>query len=230
MAKKKKNHQTPAQKQAVVNPMKDGPEEEAVTETTEEINIFFESEEVATYAAEKAEEYGLELDGITGTGEDGVITRADIDKAVEIAGQVDEDNNPPSETEKNDEDQAADNTEGDTSDADVQETVDFASDVAGEFYAANKEKIVLADVKGTGKNGSITKGDLEKYLPKEDPAEEEVNEEAEDRPKEDTAESLIEELINFGLPVKGALKNKPLVLQSWNSLFERAIKFRNSQK
>lgn len=47
-------------------------------------------------------------------------------------------------------------------------TPDFASEQAGEFWAEIKaeygDKVSIEDVKGTGKDGAITKGDVEAYF------------------------------------------------------------------
>ena len=227
-----------------VNPMKDGPEDN-------ENKVVFESEELAKYAADAAEEYGLDLAEMLGTGENGVITADDVDKAIE--------------------------------EADEGETVNFASEDAGEFYAENEDAINLDDVEGTGTEGAITVDDMKKVM-SPNPAEEEtvkfttdqVKEAAEaavkdhgvdlatikgtakdgsinakdvrnaieavqkakapatpsaPEPKEDDAEeevdeikSIIDDLVSFGLPVRGTLKNKPKVLERWLDLQARAVK------
>ena len=232
---------------ATVNPMKDGPDEETVT---------FESEELAKYAGEAADEYGLDLGEMVGTGPEGVITADDVDKAIEAANDLDD-----------------------------PDAINFASEEAGEFYAENEDDIDLDEVEGSGKDGAITVEDLENALPaapegeikfttdavkeaaelavkdhgvdlktitgtakdgsinaadvrkaveaieadkapktpeETDPADGEGGEEVE------SIESIITDLVGFGLPVRGALKNKPLVLERWNDLQARALKVKRA--
>jgi len=238
-----KTNKKPAAKAASVNPMKDGPEEN-------DGKVKFETEELATYAAEAAEEYGLELGEMVGTGPDAVITADDVDAAVT----------------------AADNMED-------PDAVNFASEDAGEFYAENEEKIDLDEVEGTGKEGAITVDDLKAVIPAEPAAEAKFTtdtvKEAADaavkdhgvdlatvtgtakdgsinaadvrkaveaieaanapEPSDDEAEeevdeikSIIDDIVSFGLPVRGALKNKPLVLARWLDLQYRAVKTQRS--
>lgn len=232
-----------------VNPMKDGPEDDE--------KVVFESEELAKYAAEAATEYDIDLGEIKGSGADGVITADDVDLAIKEASE---------------------------------ETDNFASEDAGEFYAENEDDINLDEVEGTGKDGAITVEDMEKLLTP-DPAEgeeikfttDQVKEAAEAAVKDhgvdlktikgtakdgsinakdirsaveaieeekapanppkyptpntpaeeeagegveavDEIKSIIDDLVSFGLPVKGALKNKPKVLERWNDLQARAVK------
>jgi len=185
-----KTNKKPASKAAPVNPMKDGPEEN-------DGKVKFETEELATYAAEAAEEYGLELGEMVGTGPDGVITAGDVDAAVTAADNMEDPN-----------------------------AVNFASEDAGEFYAENEEKIDLDEVEGTGKDGAITVDDLKAVIPAEPAAEakfttDTVKEAAEEV---DEIKSIIDDLVSFGPPVRGRLKNQPKVLARWLELQKRAVK------
>ena len=185
-----KTNKKPAAKAASVNPMKDGPEEN-------DGKVKFETEELATYAAEAAEEYGLELGEMVGTGPDGVITAGDVDAAVTAADNMEDPN-----------------------------AVNFASEDAGEFYAENEEKIDLDEVEGTGKDGAITVDDLKAVIPAEPAAEakfttDTVKEAAEEV---DEIKSIIDDLVSFGPPVRGRLKNQPKVLARWLELQKRAVK------
>ena len=226
-----------------VNPMKDGPEDDV-----NEDKVVFESEELAKYAAD---EYDLDLAEMVGTGKNGVITAEDVDKAITEAEET--------------------------------ETVNFASEDAGEFYAENEEVINLDEVEGTGAEGAITVDDMKKVMPAA-PAEEgvkfttdQVKEAAELAVKDhgidlstikgtakdgsinaadvrkaveaveeanapaptpsapeanegeaveevDEIKSIIDDLVSFGLPVRGTLKNKPKVLERWLDLQARAVK------
>ena len=196
------------------NAMKPPAEEPAQEHKIEGVDeTVFESEDVVKAAVEASDEYGIDLNELKGTGENGVVTEEDVLKAVEAAEKPDE---------------------GETD-------VDFASETAGEFYAENKDKIDLSKVKGTGKNGAITKGDLQKALPKDKEPEETEEESEEDEGEteldynnpDDVAgeiERVLDDVTSFIIPVRGALNTKPKVQASWNDLAKRVVKLNKAHK
>lgn len=215
-----------------VNPMKPAPK----APETEDEKIIFESEDVAAIAAEMAEEHGFDLNAIVGTGEGNAITLDDVQKAIDV--NKEQTNDFVSQK-----------------DPALEDKIDFASDEAGEFAIELADKInikTIKAIKGTGKDGAITKGDLRKALKivedeeKAKAAEEEAKnkpEESDDNGVEDVEAELdltnpkdvsklnlqiIEEIVSFGSPVRGALNTKPKVQESWNTLISKVVKLKKA--
>lgn len=217
-----KTQEAPATDEAAIEAEKEAAAKAAAEAAKE--NIVFESEEVAEYAAQAAEEYGLNLSEIEGTGENGSISIADIDGAISAAAEN-------SQVEAN------------------KDVSDFASDEAAEYSAfliadgkISEEKV--AQIKGTGKAGSITKKDLDKAVKAEEkeaaatdsdspPVPEEAAEKEEEKIEKEIdltnpvhvselIETILDEVISFGHPVRGALNGKPKVLERWNALVKNS--------
>lgn len=202
------------------NPMKP-----AAPAENEENTIKFESEETAKFAAEIAEKEGIDLATLEGTGDEDAITLDDLQAAIDAKENAGDGETPPpaNETDK----------------------INFASDDAAEYAHEVKDKIDITKVVGTGKkDGGITKGDIKlavQAIEKAEaaaeaekaaaatPAEKSNDDEGEgedDAPA--TVESVLESLISFGIPVRGALNTKPKVQEAWNALIADAVKVRKA--
>ncbi len=219
------------------NPMKPAP----AAQESEDNTLNFESEEVMDLAGEAEAAGKLSLEDLVGTGEDGVVTLDDVEKAIE-SHDADDQNDEDKESEEGSED-----------------TIDFASDEAGEYAHEIREKVDASTVQGTGKDGAITKGDLKKALKavedeekakadaeaaekakaeaaakaaeKSDEGEEEEERELDLNDPQDLAilnKEVINGLISFGSPVRGALNTKPAVQGRWNELLADANKLKKA--
>lgn len=199
------------------NPMK--PAESA---ETEEEKVIFENEDTAKLAAELVDKEELEIATLEGTGADGVITLDDIQTALDAK-------------------KAGTDPDADTDPADA-DTINYASDDAAEYAHEVKDKIDITKVVGTGKkDGGITKGDIKKAVEAVEKAEKAAQDAADAEAKKQakanggdqdedeavdetpTVEGLIEKLISFGIPVRGALNTKPKVQDEWNKLLKDAV-------
>lgn len=117
-----------------------------------------------------------------------------------------------------------------------EETTVFATEKAAAFAAEMLEKhgLKTESIKGTGKDGAITKGDIEGAVKSvEDDSVEDAPAPAQKETKAvkgDELKEILDRMISFSLPIRGALNTKPRVQAEWNALCERAIKYRKSLK
>lgn len=116
-----------------------------------------------------------------------------------------------------------------------EDTIEFTNDDVKDFAYESAEKygFKVEDIVGTAKNprGAIKKGDVNKLVTA---AEKKIAEEAAknappvvETEEEDEEElDFLDELISFGVPVRGALNTKPKVQARWNEFIERAVKLK----
>lgn len=204
------------------NPMKE--DKNGVNDAIVSINnVKYESQDTADYAAATTNEYAVQFEEGKGTGKDGVYTVADIDSAIEgVTAQRSAQVEDGEKKDVNENDIIPDSTKvgADVKTSVIETTeaqaIKFASEAAEKL--AKDSNIDLSGVKATGKSG-FTKSDIEQAIAatgKED--------EAQATESRDGVKSIIEDLVSFGLPVKGALKDKPKVQATWLDLQKRAQK------
>lgn len=128
--------------------------------------------------------------------------------------------------------------DGAISKGDLKKVVETAESAKQLIKTATDAGIDVDALEGTGDGGEVTLGDLQAAVDAlddggDDSDDEEGTEEdeaavAQFEQNEDEFIAILDELISFGAPVKGALNTKPKVQQRWIELFQRAVKARNS--
>jgi len=202
------------------NPMKE--DKNGVNDAIVSINnVKYESQDAADYATATTNEYAVQFEEGKGTGKDGVYTVADIDSAIEgvtaqRSAQVEDGENQAITENQAKTDTVASDVNPTVTETTEAQAVKFASDAAEKL--AKDSNVDLSGVKATGKSG-FTKADIEQAI-----AATGNDDEAQATESRDDVKSIIEDLVSFGLPVKGALKDKPKVQATWLDLQNRAQK------
>lgn len=169
-------------------------------EDGEYMGKIFESEDVLLDAIDSIEAGDFTIDDLEGTGDNGIVTEGDLMKALDEAKGA---------------------------------AIDYASPAAQKdaeeaLASGALSPAQLAAIKGTAKSGGVNTADVKKAIEDAQPAPAGKDEEpaAGDSEGEttDDVKQIISDLVSFGVPVKGALKNKPKVQEAWLDLYKRAAK------